>query len=127
ASFLREFSTVHGKAARHFTPALLDALRAHPWPGNVRELRNAVESMVVVSSGETLDVNGLPPSIRPVDGPAPAEATPGRMLAGMTIRDAEEHLVRAALEAQAGNRERAAKSLGISERTLYRKIKEFNL
>jgi two-component system response regulator HydG len=88
-------------------------------------LRNAVESMVVVSRGRVLDADSLPPSILPA-GPAQAPrpgATPS--LAGMTLREAEELLLRTALEAQGGNRERAAKSLGISERTLYRKIKEF--
>jgi two-component system response regulator HydG len=123
--FLREFRSTHGKEAEGFSPAALDALRAHSWPGNVRELRNAVESMVVVSRGKVLDVEALPPSILPA-GPAPApRAGAPPSLAGMTLREAEELLLRTALEAQGGNRERAAKSLGISERTLYRKIKEY--
>ncbi|MCK6480784.1 MAG: sigma-54 dependent transcriptional regulator [Planctomycetes bacterium] len=126
-AFLREFRETHGKDVEGFSPAVLDALRAHPWPGNVRELRNAVESMVVVARGRLLDADSLPPGIGPGAPAAPPGPTPATALAGMTLAQAEEVLVRGALEAEAGNRERAARALGISERTLYRKIKEFGL
>jgi two-component system response regulator HydG len=125
--FLREFRQAHGKDVEGFSPAALDALRAHPWPGNVRELRNAVESMVVVSRGRVLDADALPPGLSPA-APAPAaRPSPSTALAGLTLEEAERILLRTALEAHAGNREKAAKALGISERTLYRKIKEFGL
>jgi two-component system response regulator HydG len=125
--FLREFRETHRKEVDGFTPAALDALRAYAWPGNVRELRNAVESMVVVSRGRVLDVDVLPHSIGPGTPPPAPRGSPATVLAGLTLGQAEELLIRTALEAQSGNRERAAKALGISERTLYRKIKEFGL
>ncbi len=127
AVFLREFRQAHGKEVEVFTPAALEALRSYAWPGNVRELRNAVESMVVVSRGKVLDVDSLPPGIAPSLPPAEARANPSTALAGLTLQQAEEILVRTALEAHGSNRERAAKALGISERTLYRKIKEYGL
>jgi len=129
-AFLRELREFHGREeVRAFSPAVLAAFRAHSWPGNVRELRNAVESMVVVARGPVLDVDSLPPTIAAPDGrllPGPA-ANPAEALAGLTLEQAERLLVRAALEREAGNRERAAEALGISERTLYRKIKEYGL
>jgi two-component system response regulator HydG len=121
--FLREFAQVHGREVRGFAPAALDALRAHPWPGNVRELRNAVESMVVVARGPEIGLEALPPSIRPAAPVASAAASPAEALAGLTLQQAEDIMIRAALDRHGGNRERAAKALGISERTLYRKIK----
>ncbi len=126
-AFLREFREIHGKAVEGFSQAVLDALRSHPWPGNVRELRNAVESMVVVARGPLLDLDALPPGIGPGGPPVERRISPATALAGLTLQQAEEVLVRGALEAQAGNRERAAQVLGISERTLYRKIKEYGL
>jgi two-component system response regulator HydG len=125
--FLREMRETHRKDVEGFTPAALDALRAYSWPGNVRELRNAVESMVVVARGKALDVDALPPAIQPAAPVQASKASPSAALAGLTLLQAEELLIRTALEAQGGNRERVAKVLGISERTLYRKIKEFGL
>jgi len=127
AVFLREFRRAHGKEAEAFSPAALDGLRGHPWPGNVRELRNAIESMVVVSRGRVLDADSLPPGVSGATPAREVRASPSAVLAGLTLAQAEELMVRTALEAHDGNRERAAKALGISERTLYRKIKEFGL
>ncbi len=126
-AFLREFREAHGKEAEAFAPPVLEALRAYAWPGNVRELRNAVESMVVVSRGKVIDADALPPDLGLAAPAAAGRPSPSAALAGMSLGEAEELLVRTALEAQGGNREKAAKSLGISERTLYRKIKEYGL
>ncbi len=130
-AFLREFRTVHGKPAEGFTPAAMEALRAHPWPGNVRELRNAVESMVVVSRGGLLDVDAIPATVARIPAAASAQdAPPGSTassLDGLTLAEVERVLVSRALESHEGNRERAARALGISERTLYRKINEYGL
>jgi two-component system response regulator HydG len=125
--FLRELRATHGKEVEGFTPAALEALRSYHWPGNVRELRNAVESMIVVSRGRALDADSLPSWIAPAAAAPVVRPSATAALAGLTLADAEKLLVRTALEAQGGNRERAAKSLGISERTLYRKIREFGL
>jgi two-component system response regulator HydG len=97
---------------------------SYSWPGNVRELRNAIERMVVLSSGTTIRMDALPPEMRPTSG----EAVGGmNNLVGISIEQAEKELIRNTLKLVNGNREQAAKILGIGERTLYRKIKEYEL
>jgi DNA-binding NtrC family response regulator len=105
----------------------LDALRRHSWPGNVRELLHAVESAMVVCEGGEILAEHLPPSVRV--GPAPpANAVPtvdgGRL---PTLVELELLHIRRALEASHGHRGNAARILGISERNLYRKLKEYRL
>jgi DNA-binding NtrC family response regulator len=102
---------------------------AYSWPGNVRQLRNAVENMVVLSpNDQEIDVSALPPEVRPA-GSAAAVTSAGSMnnLVGISIQQAEIELIRNTLKMTNGNREQAAKILGIGERTLYRKIKDYGL
>ncbi len=126
-AFLRELTARHGARVRAFAPETLRALQGHAWPGNVRELRNAVETMVVTASGETLQPEDLPTSIRPAAAGPPAAPAGWAALVGRTAEEVEREHIRATLESVAGNRARAARLLGIGERTLYRKIKEFRL
>ncbi|MBK8976852.1 MAG: sigma-54-dependent Fis family transcriptional regulator [Planctomycetes bacterium] len=123
--FLQEFARLHDKDVESIDRDALVALVHYDWPGNVRELRNAIESMVVRARGNILTVADLPPEI------APATATPEgegwEFLVGRTAEEVERNHIRVTLAATAGNRVQAARSLGISERTLYRKIREFGL
>ena len=121
-SFVQEFAKQHGRKITHMTPKAREILIHQEWPGNVRQLRNAIESMVVVTRDEVLDVDDLPHDIAPV-AVQPAAA----LTAGMTIEEAERRLIAGTLESTKGNRSEASKLLGIGERTLYRKIKEYNL
>jgi two-component system response regulator HydG len=126
-SFVRELSERHGTNVRGVTPDVLRVLQAQPWPGNVRELRNVIENMVVTGAHEVLQPSDLPPALRDGGGePAVAEAG-GLQLAGMTAADVEREHIRATLERTGGNRARAARLMGIGERTLYRKIREYGL
>jgi two-component system response regulator HydG len=104
-------------------------LLAYEWPGNVRELRNTIESMVVVDYDEVLDVDDLPPELSPAGGEAddgvPIDGIAG--LVGRPMSEIERLFVEETLKLTGGNREEAAKILGIGERTLYRKIKEYGL
>jgi two-component system response regulator HydG len=87
-------------------------------------LRNVIENMVVLAPADTLTADTLPNEIRPVRG----EPTGGmNNLVGISIEQAEKELIRNTLKMVNGNREQAAKILGIGERTLYRKIKEYDL
>ena len=104
------------------TPEAMDALAAYSWPGNVRELRNVIERMVVLSAGGKLTVRDLPASLRDAAGRA---GPPSR--AGRALRDAERQLIEEALRRHKGHRTRAALDLGISRRTLHRKLNEFGL
>ncbi len=124
--FVREFAKVHDKNIKDISPAVLDVLMKQDWPGNVRELRNWAENMVVLSRDDVLDVDDLPDHIPtlPATVQSMLPAIPGP---GITLEEAERALIKATLEMVDGNREEAAKRLGIGERTLYRKIDRYGL
>ena len=102
----------------------MSILEAYPWPGNVRELRNAIEKMVVLAEGERLAPSDVPEEMRAA---ASLHGTPAAraMPPGGTLSDTEKNRVLAALAANGGNRSRAADALGISRRTIQRKLKEY--
>jgi transcriptional regulator with PAS, ATPase and Fis domain len=104
----------------------LEKLRSHPWPGNVRELLHTVEAAVIVCEGAEILPEHLPFSGRAaVSAPAAApNADDGRL---PTLAELEVKHIRRALEVSHGHRGNAAKKLGISERNLYRKLKEYRL
>ncbi len=126
--FLREFSEKYNKELEGVSPAAQQLLVSYSWPGNVRQLRTAIENMVVLSPGKILGAEGLPAEIRPPGLPSPGEATASTgNLVGISLEQAEKELIRNTLKMVEGNREQAAKILGIGERTLYRKIREYGL
>jgi two-component system response regulator HydG len=129
--FVRQFAKRHGKAIKGMSLAARMKLGAYAWPGNVRQLRNVIESMVVVDCDETLDVDDLPVELEPVTtaGQAAAEGQPIGLasLVGKPLEEIERLFIGETLKLTGGNREQAAEMLGIGERTLYRKIKEFQL
>jgi two-component system response regulator HydG len=122
-SFLRELAKEHQKPVDGITAEARRALAAYPWPGNVRELGNTIEHMVVIGSGGMLGLEHLPEYIR--GGKPEPQALAG--LAGLSIEDVERELIRNTLGLTEGNREAAARMLGIGERTLYRKINKYGL
>jgi two-component system, NtrC family, response regulator HydG len=122
--FLRHFANLHGKDVESIDREALVALVQYDWPGNVRELRNAIESMVVRAKGNILTRADLPPELW---APVPSDQDSWQFLAGRTWEEVERNHIRVALELCAGNRQKAARSMGVSERTLYRKIKEYGL
>ncbi len=123
--FLRVFSERNQRAIDGITPDALAILGAYSWPGNVRELRNTIEKMVVLSRGGRLTARDIPANIREdVRQAEPAAAGP-RAAAGHSLADTERHLILAALEKHGQNRTRAAEELGISRRTLHRKLNAF--
>ncbi len=129
-SFLRHFSTTHGRTVSNITPAARKALMAYSWPGNVRELKNAVESMVVMDFDGVLDFDDLTEDLQASVAPGSVEmpASPGNsQLVGRSLEEIEKYYIAETLKLANGNREEAAKLLGIGERTLYRKIKEYGI
>ncbi len=119
-AFLDEFARHHGKKAPEITPAAMEILYDYSWPGNVRELRNCIESMVVLDKDGKIDPEDVP---RYVKTPVQADSPSG--LGGVNLQEGEKEAIRKALEISEGNREKAARLLGIGERTLYRKIKRY--
>jgi DNA-binding NtrC family response regulator len=131
-----------GMPVPDITDAAMMRLTAFAWPGNVRQLLNVVQNMVVMALGEAaagekpatrpfvLDVRHIPDEIRTADEEGLLEAEPGAAagsLAGTTLEQIEKRAIRETLRLTGGNREQAAKLLGIGERTLYRKLKEYGL
>lgn len=124
--FLKIFTTSHDKAIRGYSPTVRRILTNYTWPGNVRELRNVVESMVVIDTDGMIDVEDMPDDLAGSISPLEDDFTRDSLV-GRTMNDIEKHFIAETLRASGGNREEAAKTLGIGERTLYRKIKEYNL
>lgn len=129
--FVKMLTQRDGKEVQGLSRVARQALMSYDWPGNIRELRNVIESMIALDVDGRLDVDDLPDSIRPfaataVDG-QPVGATGADMLIGRPLEEVERYYITQALSLTAGKREEAAHLLGIGERTLYRKIKEFGL
>jgi two-component system response regulator HydG len=123
--FIRQANASLGSKVKGLAAEVRRVLVAYPWPGNVRQLRNAVENMVILAQGDKITVEDLPAEI--LRRPGEQAGEPLEQLAGMSLQDAEKELIRNTLKMVAGNREQAAGILGIGERTLYRKIKEYGL
>ncbi|MFL5340678.1 MAG: sigma-54-dependent transcriptional regulator [Gemmataceae bacterium] len=125
--FLKELNQRHGKRAV-LSPDLLQAFKDYSWPGNVRELRNVLESTVVQDyDGElTLDDVEEGEPLQKLAG-VPAGRSGADALVGRPLSEVERYYMQRALELTGGNREEAAKMLGIGERTLYRVIQDWKL
>ena len=124
--FLKAAAEETGSKVDGVTEAAMQILTGHDWPGNIRQLRNTVRTMVVMCDRDKLDVGDIPPDIsrrRQLPGTSSAPAN----LAGVSLNELEKKAIVDTLAKTQGNREKAAKILGIGERTLYRKIKEYNL
>ncbi len=126
--FIRQFSRRHAKTIKSMSTAARRRLLAYDWPGNVRELRNAIESMVVVDFDGVLDLDDLPRELMD-QAETINEPSGGRLsgLVGKPLAEIEKLFIAETLSMTGGNREEAAHILGIGERTLYRKIKEYQL
>ena len=118
--FIKELAQSGNPGVTGITPAARSLLEAYSWPGNVRELRNTIERMIVLSGGGQLDVNDVPEEIRTTaSGAKMTIANSG------TLDQTEQAKILAVLQDCKGNRTEAAKRLGISRRTIYRKIDEY--
>ncbi|MBI3467777.1 MAG: sigma-54-dependent Fis family transcriptional regulator, partial [Planctomycetes bacterium] len=126
-SFLKELTKTHGKQVREITSAARRALMTFDWPGNVRQLRNAVESMIVVDSDGVVDLDDLRETHILPEAPSAAPTDGAASLIGKPLDEVEKYYIEQALKLTEGNREEAAKMLGIGERTMYRKIKLYGL
>jgi two-component system, NtrC family, response regulator HydG len=129
--FIKEHARRHQKTIRGISTAARRRLLAYDWPGNVRQLRNVIESMIVVDIDEVLDLDDLPDELAPTPGETASSSgasTDGlHQLVGKSMSEIEAMFIGETLKVTAGNREEAANMLGIGERTLYRKIKEYGL
>ncbi|MEI6278023.1 MAG: sigma-54 dependent transcriptional regulator [Verrucomicrobiae bacterium] len=121
-AFLKESAAENGKPCRELAPEAMNAFLDYDWPGNVRELRTAVEHGVVMSNSPKITLRDLPASLRTpkASGILPAPV-------GLNLHETETALILRALEDCRGNRTEAARKLGISRRTLHRRLTELNI
>ena len=125
--FIEKSQNKLNKQISVITPQALSALTAYRWPGNVRELENAVQRMLIVSKGEILDLQDLPPEIRGRDNESRNKASDLKGIAKESAELAEKNTILEALAKMGGNITRAAKALGISRATLQNKMKLYGL
>ncbi len=103
-----------------FSPEAMDALRRHPWPGNVRELRNLISKSLIFSDGPSIGLSDLALA---VEAPGSASSSPQTLC----LEQSERQMVFKALDQTDGHHQKAAKLLGISRRTLSRKLKIYGV
>jgi two-component system, NtrC family, response regulator AtoC len=124
-SFLKEICERDGKAFRPLSPEAMEALLRYDWPGNVRELKGAIDSGVTLATGNQITVQDVPLTVRRASAGLALREGGNQDL--VNIHDNETRLIMRALDESAGNRTEAAKKLGISRRTLHRRLKELRL
>ena len=125
-AFLKEFAARNGKNVTGVTAEAVNILCAYNWPGNVRELRNTIERMVVLAHGDKLTARDVPAAIRDAVGPASSASGRAAKQEG-SLASLERDKILASLRRHDGNKTQAALELGISRRTLHRKVNEYRL
>ena len=128
-AFLSEFATENQKPISSFSADAMELLQNFFWPGNVRELRTAIEHAVVLCKGERITPRDLPPGVRNPSAPAPAASPQTGGLTGndVTVKEAEKQIIMRVLKETKGNRTLTAKKIGMSRRTLHRKLHLYHL
>jgi DNA-binding NtrC family response regulator len=119
--FLDRFAKENARSIEGFAPATMELMLAHEWPGNVRELENAVERSVVLASGSTIELNHLPPNVRPN-----VKLTGLPPIPGATLDAIERYAILETLKATGGSTSKAAEVLGISVRTIQYRMHQYN-
>ncbi len=131
--FLDRFAAANDRPPRDLAPNVVQALQIYDWPGNVRELKNAIERLAVMAPGDPIQLDDLAsalpsvvrtPSIAAGDDADSAQMVDVMVEEGMTLQEIEQQAIQSALRRAEGNRTQAARLLGISVRTLHRRLKE---
>jgi len=125
--FLRRYNIELGREVREVAPEVMNRFRSYPWPGNVRELQSVLQQALLRASGTVLISEFLPNDLLPETQTSAASDTGTRYRPGSTLADLEREAIQQCLLQTGGHRRRAADLLGISTRTLLRKIREYNL
>ena len=121
--FLRLYAERNNRHLSGFSRAAADTMLRYDWPGNVRELENTVERAVVLSRGDAIELDDLPPEVRsgssnPVDGKSLTFAV------GTPLAEIERRVIHATLAHTGGDKRLCAQLLGIATRTIYRRLEE---
>ncbi|NBB95976.1 MAG: PAS domain-containing protein [Planctomycetes bacterium] len=118
---IARFNRLHGRDIAGVSDDVLACLMEHDYPGNVRELENIIEQAFVLCRGGLIELNHLPPELRPAGREGQATGRP------MSLEAMEKLFIAEAIQRRGGNRTRAAADLGIDPSTLYRKIKAYGI
>jgi len=120
--FLKIYSTRNNKKINHISNDFLESLKHHPWNGNIRELKNIIERSVILTSGDTLDLDSLPQEFHQI-----TLHSKQSQLSAFDLASAEKIHIQKVLNYTNGNKTRAAELLNIALTTLYRKIEEYKI
>src|SRR5262245_61711630 len=126
-AFVRESARTNAKKVKDVSPEAMAILTNYSWPGNVRELYAAIEGAVVLCRSETITPRDLPAEVRQTDPASTGVQPASSLIPAETVQDAERQLIIRALKESNGNRTAAAQRIGMSRRTLHRKLKEYGL
>ena len=122
-SFLREFAAKHGRHPQELSREAMRLLRLYAWPGNIRQLRNVMERLIITVRDRVIESSHLPDEIQT----SKEHIRTAMVTLGSTLEDIEREIIRRTLAEVTNHREKAAKILGISLRTLQYKIKEYGI
>jgi DNA-binding NtrC family response regulator len=122
--FIEEFSRIYGVEPKRVTAEAMERICEYAWPGNIRELQNAIERAFALSSEPEITLKDLPPALLRVDNRAAGDAAD---TASLPLDEVERRSIVAALQRAGGNKNEAARLLGIDRQRLYRKIEKYGL
>jgi DNA-binding NtrC family response regulator len=126
-TFIERFAQEHHKEVEKVAPAAMEALVGYPWPGNVRELKNVIENLLIFSTKESVELSDLPAEIQGSCDLGTADEEFPEPFGNLAMAAVERQAILQALEKTGGDRSKAAHVLGISLRTLQRKLKEYGM
>ncbi|HEU5304397.1 MAG TPA: sigma 54-interacting transcriptional regulator [Gemmatimonadales bacterium] len=121
--FVEKYAREHGKRIKRITTPAIDLLACYHWPGNVRELENTIERAVLMADGEVIHGHHLPPTLQTAE----ATGTVVSASLGSAVAVFERGLIQDALKTTRGNRSRAARLLGTTERVINYKVKKYGI
>lgn len=124
--YLELFSEKNHKQAKGFTPRAMDTLLKYEWPGNIRELMNVIERCVVLSTADFIDQNDLPFSAEDDEEDQPL-FSPSMISGDVPLEEVEKATILNTLESTSGNKSEAARRLGITRKTLHKKLKKYGV
>jgi two-component system response regulator HydG len=126
--FLNDFAVKNKRQVKGFTPQAMDRMLKYGWPGNVRELMNAVERAVVLSRSDYIDVKDMPLVIQGrMEGEEEGLPHPADVPADLPLEEVERATILRTLESSHGNKSEAARRLGITRKTLHKKLKKYHM
>ncbi|WP_026954732.1 sigma-54-dependent transcriptional regulator [Algoriphagus vanfongensis] len=119
--FLKQYAQKYRKNFSSFTPSAMELLQRYPWPGNIRELQHAIERAIIMAEGDQLDSRDFFfLSAKPASEKAPVNNT-------LNLDDMERSTIQRAIDKNGGNISKAAKELGLTRASLYRRLEKYGL